>query len=118
MKKIGVKHIKIALQQAKLESGHFTSERFVNDCNVFGMMKAVNRKTTSIGQKDGYAVYESWKKSADDYYLWQNQFRKLTGNEDYGKILEKRHYNLNKEYVKTVKAVYISQHEMDLINGK
>lgn len=117
MKKVGVKHLVIALQQAKLETGHFTSSRFTKDCNLFGMQKAKNRKTTAIGERDGYAVYESWKRSVVDYYLWQNDFYRLTGKEDYKRLLVRRKYNLNKNYMKTVLAVYITQHEMDLING-
>lgn len=118
MKKVGVKHLVIALKQAKLETGYFTSDRFINDCNLFGMQKARNRKTTAIGQRDGYAVYESWKRSVVDYYLWQNDFYTLTGKEDYKKILKRRKYNLNKNYMKTVLAVPVTKHEMDLINKK
>ena len=118
MKKVGVKHIVIALKQAKLETGYFTSDRFINDRNLFGMQKAKNRKTTAIGQRDGYAVYESWKQSVVDYYLWQNDFYRLTGKENYSRLLVSRKYNLNKNYMKTVLAVHITQHEMDLINEK
>ena len=118
MKKVGVKHIVIALKQAKLETGYFTSDRFINDRNLFGMQKAKNRKTTAIGQRDGYAVYESWKQSVVDYYLWQNDFYRLTGKENYSRLLVRRKYNLNKFYMRTVLAVPVTQHEMDLINGK
>lgn len=118
MKKIGVKHLVIALQQAKVETGHFTAPRFTKDHNVFGMQYAKNRKKTAIGKNGDYSTYDSWKKSVEDYYLWQNQFGKLTGEENYKRLLVRRKYNLNKNYMKTVLAVYITEHEMDLINAR
>lgn len=118
MKKIGVKHIKIALQQAKLETNYFSSPIFIENKNLFGMQLAWSRKHVAIGRKDNYALYSDWKNSVKDYYLWQNQFGSLTGKENYGKLLTNRKYNMNKNYVQTVLAVPITEHEMDLINGK
>ncbi len=73
MEEIGIKYINFTLAQAIHESGNFTSRRFVQDNNMFGMKKAEIRKTTAIKTRNGYAVYGSWKKSVEDFFLMQEK---------------------------------------------
>lgn len=57
--------------QAQLESGHFTSDIFMENNNLFGMKVAERRPTTAIGVNRGHAVYKSWRESVLDYALMQ-----------------------------------------------
>jgi hypothetical protein len=60
----------LAMNVAMFESGHFTSNIFKNNHNAFGMMQPKIRKTTSIGDKDGFATYSNLFQSARDFFLW------------------------------------------------
>ena len=57
--------------QARLESGNFTSDIFMENNNLFGMKVAERRPTTAIGVNRGHAVYKSWRESVIDYALMQ-----------------------------------------------
>lgn len=71
--KQGIKYPDIALAQAKIESGHFTSPIFKENNNLFGMKLPGQRQTTAIGKNRGHAKYKSWQDSVKDYKLWQDQ---------------------------------------------
>ena len=60
----------LILSQAKLESGHFTSNVFINANNPFGMRPARVRRHRACGQYNGYAAYESLAHAVEDYLLW------------------------------------------------
>jgi uncharacterized FlgJ-related protein len=72
----GIKYPDIVFAQGVLESGHFTSDKFRDGNNLFGMKLSKYRKTTAIGEKYGHAAYESWFESVQDYKLWQNTIPK------------------------------------------
>jgi hypothetical protein len=61
----------IVYAQARLESGNFTSDIFMENNNLFGMKVAERRPTTAIGVNRGHAVYKSWRESVIDYALMQ-----------------------------------------------
>ena len=61
----------IVYAQARLESGNFTSDIFMENNNLFGMKMAERRPTTAIGVNRGHAVYKSWRESVIDYALMQ-----------------------------------------------
>lgn len=70
---MGIKFPRVVFTQALLETGHFKSELCVKHNNLFGMKKPSKRETTALGAvRHGYARYESWTKSVEDYLLWQN----------------------------------------------
>jgi uncharacterized FlgJ-related protein len=71
----GIKYPDIVFAQGVLESGHFTSDKFRDGNNLFGMKLSHYRKTTAIGEKNGHAAYDSWFESVQDYKLWQNTLK-------------------------------------------
>lgn len=68
--KMNFKFPEVVLAQARLESGYYNSELFLNNSNLFGMRVAGSRITLNQGKKQGYANYTDWKESVIDYSLW------------------------------------------------
>ena len=102
-------HPDIVYAQAVWETGNFTSNVFKENNNLFGMKhvsKNGKRKTTSIGRNRKHAVYENWKKSVDDYVLWQEMFKKtpIKTEKEYYKMLG-RIYATDPNYVKNIKQL-------------
>ena len=113
---INEKNIKfpdIVFAQAVLESGHFKAPLFINKNNLFGMRIPKKRETTAVNKgKKGYALYENWDSSIDDYLLWQEFTLKNRGNltrSQYFALLGKV-YASDKRYVTSLKRV-ISEHQ-------
>ena len=71
--KQGIKFPNIALAQAVLESGHFDSDIFRENNNLFGMKKPSVRKTVATGENRGHATYKNWVDSVKDYKLFQDE---------------------------------------------
>jgi hypothetical protein len=67
---VGLEAAKIILAQAKLESGHFSSDIFLENNNPFGMKQARSRETTAVGTHRGHAVYPTVEHAVKDYILW------------------------------------------------
>lgn len=105
----------IVFAQAILETGEFTSEIFHLNRNLFGMKFPRIRKTTSLGKsKEGYAIYESWNHSVDDYQLWQKSNvnpSKIKNKNDYYKLLSKV-YAEDKQYVSKLKKILITHQKV------
>lgn len=112
----GIKHPEIVYAQAVLETGKFSSTIFKENHNLFGM-KYVHtcgcrisgsnvRPTTAIGSRYGHARYQHWKKSVDDYLLWQKMFKRtpIETREEYFKLLG-RSYAESKQYVSILKWI-------------
>lgn len=74
MQEINLKFPKVALAQARLESGNFKSRLFRQDFNMFGMKTAQRRVTLSKSEPGQYAEYHSWKESVIDYALYQSTY--------------------------------------------
>jgi mannosyl-glycoprotein endo-beta-N-acetylglucosaminidase len=72
MKELKIKYPEVALSQARLETGNFTSEIFRENHNLFGMKMAEKRPTSAIGINRGHASYSNWKESVIDYALFQS----------------------------------------------
>ncbi len=84
MKAINIKFPEVVFQQAKLESGNFNSHLFKTKHNLFGMKKAMQRATLSIGKPNQYAYFKSWKECVIDYALYQSRyFPKVKRKEEY-----------------------------------
>lgn len=84
MKAINIKFPEVVFQQAKLESGNFNSHLFKTKHNLFGMKKAMQRATLSIGMPNQYAYFKSWKECVIDYALYQSRyFSKVKTQEEY-----------------------------------
>jgi len=91
MEVIEMKHPKIVLNQAKLETGNFTSPRFIKYNALFGFQTS----DTDV------IKYKSWKESVIAYKAWQ--MKRLKTNEDYHKFLIRCHYAKDSLYIKKLK---------------
>ena len=60
----------ILLNQAKLESGNYTSNIYNSNNNLYGMKKVSKRQTTQNGENKGYGIYNNWCLSVLDRILW------------------------------------------------
>lgn len=72
----GIEFPDIVFAQSVLESGHYKSEVFQANNNMFGMKMPKVRETVAIGKNLGYAIYIDWKASVMDYMLWQKNVMK------------------------------------------
>lgn len=96
----------IVFAQAILESGSFTSRVFKHNKNLFGMRLPKKRETTAIGQKYGYAVYDFWQDSVEDYGYYQKYLiknKKMTRSQ-YLAYIDKR-YSESTGYVKKLHRI-------------
>lgn len=88
--KLDVKYPKIALNQAKLETGNYTSDYYKRQNNLFGFRT-----------KKGYKKYNYWVDSCKDYKQWQD---KNYNTGDYYKFL------LNVGYAEDSMYIYKLKH--------
>jgi len=91
MEVIEMKHPKIVLNQAKLETGNFTSPRFIKYNALFGFQTS----DTDV------IKYKSWKESVIAYKAWQ--MKRLKTNEDYHRFLIRVKYAADSNYIKKLK---------------
>jgi hypothetical protein len=71
---LNIRFPRIVFAQAKLESGHFKSDIFRENHNLFGMKVARRRPTTNKGENRGHAYFDSWKESVLDYAFYQSAY--------------------------------------------
>ncbi|MBE0679887.1 MAG: glucosaminidase domain-containing protein [Bacteroidales bacterium] len=70
----GVLYQDIVLLQSQLETGHYTSDIFLNGNNLFGMKYPSYRPTVATGTYKEHAKYAHWSDSVIDYTLWQKYY--------------------------------------------
>lgn len=104
IKKMKFKHPHVVLAQAKVETGHFKSNIFRENNNLFGMKVAWNRPTTAVGRNRGHAVYRNWRESLLDYALYSSYYTNhKTETELYAHLEDS--YAEDPRYVKLLRAV-------------
>jgi len=91
LKKYNIKHPRIVLAQAKLETGNYTSKLCKRHGNLFGLK----------GRK-GYAKFGSWQESVKAYRDWV-QYKYKGG--DYYVFLKKIGYASDPRYIEKVKQM-------------
>jgi hypothetical protein len=102
---LNIKFPHIVYAQAVLETGHFKSQVFMNNQNLFGMKQAQRRASTNSGTELGHAVYKHWRESVVDYALYQCAFlSKLYTEDTYYQYL-KENYAESPDYVQNVKKI-------------
>lgn len=99
--KLKVKHIDIVLKQSKIETGHYKSQVFLENNNLFGMRQPENRITTAIGSNLNHAVYNTWQESVIDYAIYQSTYLKNMDRKQYLLYLH-NNYAENKNYVNLI----------------
>ena len=105
MTEIGIVYPEIAMAQAKIETGYFTSRIFRENKNLFGMKLPRSRNTTAVGVNRNHAVYTDWTQSVIDYKMWQDRIiHKLGTRKKYLNYLS-RNYAEDGSYVKKIKKI-------------
>ena len=99
-----VEHPKIVMAQIRLESGNLQSKLTKENNNFLGMKYPAQRPTTSIGEKNGYAEYLTWRDCAFDYLIWQSRYAKKLSEEEYYKYLSSV-YAEDKNYINKLKQI-------------
>ena len=99
--KAGIKHPKIVLAQAILETGWFKSKLCRKGNNLFGLIKIGKQKRFN---KTMYASYNDWKTSIKLYKKIQKNYK--SGN--YYDFLIKKHYAEDKTYISKLKIIVAS----------
>lgn len=101
----GIEFPDIVFAQSVLESGHYKSEVFNSNNNMFGMKMPRVRQTVAIGNNLGYAKYPDWQSSIIDYMLWQKNVMKTKSfsRAQYYAYLDKRY--AHKGYSAKVKQI-------------
>jgi len=74
LKDLNVRFPHIVMAQAIIESGHFQSNIFRTNHNLFGMKQARMRCTTAKGTNLAHAYYDNWKESVYDYAFFQSRY--------------------------------------------
>jgi uncharacterized FlgJ-related protein len=112
LKRLNIKFPHIVLAQAMIESGHFQSNIFMANNNLFGMKQARQRCTTAKGTNLNHAYYDNWKESVMDYALFQSAYlRKLKTEAQYLEYLD-RNYAEAQNYDNAVKRM-IEAHDLE-----
>lgn len=102
---LNLKFPHIVLAQAKLETGSFKSQIFIENNNLFGMKVARSRPTTNKGEQYEHAVFSNWRESVIDYGFWQARFLSNIKNEnDYLEYL-KQSYAEDPNYIIILKQI-------------
>lgn len=89
MKELGVQYPYIVMAQSILETGHWKSNVFLENHNLFGMKKASRRVSTAKGTNLGHAYYDTWRESVYDYAFYQCRYlSKIKSESDYFQYLD------------------------------
>lgn len=90
---IKIPHPHIVYAIARHESG-FGSDLFLSTNNMFGMKNPKSRQTKSINKGNGYAKFEHWTHSVDDFYLYMKArgLDELTEREVISKLNQPKYY--------------------------
>ena len=74
LKRLNVKFPYIVMAQSIIETGHWTSNVFKENHNLFGMKQANVRINTANGTQNGHAYYDDWYQSVYDYAFYQCRY--------------------------------------------
>jgi flagellum-specific peptidoglycan hydrolase FlgJ len=95
----------IILAQATLESGHFKSDVFLENNNMFGMKEAFQRTNLAKGTNRGHAYYDSWQEGVYDYALYYATYLySIKSEEEYYDYL-RQNYAGDPTYVQRLKQI-------------
>lgn len=102
--KTHMEHPHIVLAQIRLESGNLKSKLATENNNLLGMKYPYQRPTTSSGERNGYAYFDTWQDCIYDYLIWQSRYAKKLTEEEYYNYLESV-YAQDEGYIKKLKQI-------------
>jgi len=105
LKELNVKFPHIVLAQSIVETGHWTSNIFKENHNLFGMKQARVRVNTARGTQYNHAYYDSWRESVYDYAFYQCRYlASIKTEEQYFQYLADSYAEAG-DYINTLKQV-------------
>lgn len=105
IKRLNIQFPYIVYAQSVLETGHFKSDIFLENHNLFGMKEARIRINTAKGTHNGHAYYDSWRESIFDYAFYQCRYLpKINTDEEYFQYLKEK-YAEDPLYVNKLKSI-------------
>lgn len=111
MKELNVRFAWIPMAQSMIETGHFHSDIFIENNNLFGMKEAKSRITTAIGTNKNHAEYNTWRESIYDYAFYQSRYLgKIRSEADYYQYLAAS-YAEDPTYVTKIKQM-VERHKL------
>jgi hypothetical protein len=106
LKRLNVKFPYIVMAQAIAETGHYKSQVFKENHNLFGMKQATVRINTAKGTQNGHAYYDNWYQSVYDYAFYQCRYLgQINTENDYYLYLSSTYAEAGDGYVKLVKDI-------------
>jgi len=105
IKTLNIKYPHIVLAQSIIETGHWTSNIFKENNNLFGMKEANRRIHTALGTQLNHAYYKNWQESVYDYAFYQSRYlSKINSEEEYFNALGAS-YAESPDYVNALKKL-------------
>jgi hypothetical protein len=106
LKRLNVKFPYIVMAQAIAETGHYKSQVFKENHNLFGMKQATVRINTAKGTQNGHAYYDNWYQSVYDYAFYQCRYLgQINTENDYYLYLSSTYAEAGDGYIKLVKDI-------------
>jgi len=106
-----IKNPEIVKAQIYEETGNLTSNICTINHNLFGMKLASVRETTASGERSGFAYYNNYIESIQDYALWQHYFYTDTA-ESYYSFLVRVGYCHPDGFAYIGKLMYIQENDL------
>jgi hypothetical protein len=114
LERLNVKFPHIVMAQSIIETGHWTSNVFKENHNLFGMKQATVRINTANGTQNGHAFYDDWYQSVYDYAFYQCRYLGgISTEEDYYAYLGQNYAEAG-NYVQVLKNVVEKEKLKDL----
>ena len=115
LKRLNVKYPHIVMAQSILETGHWKSQVFKANHNLFGMKQANIRINTAKGTNLNHAYYENWQESLYDYAFYQCRYMSgIRSEEAYFLALDASYAEVGGNYSKMLKQIIEKEHLKDL----
>jgi len=106
LKRLNVKYPHIVMAQSIIETGHWKSQVFKANHNLFGMKQANIRINTAKGTNLNHAYYDNWQESLYDYAFYQCRYMSgVRSEEDYFLALDASYAEAGGGYSKALKQV-------------
>jgi hypothetical protein len=114
LKDLSIKYPHIVIAQSILETGHWKSDVFKQNHNLFGMKQAGARINTAQGTNLNHAYYTTWQESVYDYAFYQCRYLGGVGTEEYYYAALDASYAEGSNYSQRLKEVVQREHLKEL----
>jgi len=114
LKELSVKYPYIVMAQSILETGHWKSDVFKQNHNLFGMKQAGARINTAQGTNLNHAYYSNWHESVYDYAFYQCRYLGGVSTEQYYYAALDASYAEGSNYSQRLKEVVQREHLKEL----